>query len=254
MSDNGYSEFWISGGELVPGPDSAQAVALRERNAVQRSAMVKISAGPTGTSVSWAMFAANWASLFFAKEWIGTFPGPYTLNYFLSGWFSETIANPLAARQRIDQLIVKSDVSLSSRIYTHTAAPVAHQLPERLRETFEAGMAREDSSVDCRINPDTGRVTVERIGGDSAIAKVWGLSPVSYPCVNGNTYDRVVSRAYLDVLRTGRPHYDHIMAAMKRPDGEVAWIPYQRLVMPLKTAQPSVRVVSESAPVAIRVL
>ena len=46
------------------------------------------------------------------------------------------------------------------------------------------------------------------------IAKLWGLNPVSYPCLIGHSYDEAVSRAYPLVTRTGDPHYDHIYAAM----------------------------------------
>jgi hypothetical protein len=198
-------------------------------------------------------FAANWSSLFFAREWLGTFLGPYTLRYFLEGWFTERYSDLEHARNRIEQLIAKSDVHLSQRVYTRSMEPAMRQLPEKLRLTLEAGCAADETSIDCHVDRSTGRVTVERIGSDSAIARVWGQSPRSYPCICGNTYDRIVSRAYHDVLKSGKPHYDHIIAAMKRPDGELAWIPYQRIVMP-GGRQCRVRVVTEAAPVAIAIL
>jgi hypothetical protein len=254
MQSDANGEFWIAKGELVPQPELEIDSQSSERAAMRRRSLVKVSSSKQGTSVSWTMFSANWSSLFFAKEWIGTFPGPYTLRYFLSGWFTERYTDPMQARDRIDQLIAKSDIHLSQCVFTRSFDPVSWQLPDKLRTTLEAGRAEDRHSIDCRVDPDSGRVTVERIGSDSAIAKVWGLSPVSYPCIRGNTYDRIVSRAYHDVLHQGRPHYDHIIAAMKRPDGEVAWIPYQRIIMPINAKTKSVRVVSEAAPVAIKIL
>jgi hypothetical protein len=246
-------DYWVAKGELVPQPEEQAGLLEQRQLARGGNPLVKISGTPQGTSVSWVSFSANWSSLFFAKEWIGTFPGPYTLRYFLSGWFTERYSDPERARNRMDQLIAKSDVHLSQRVYTRQLEPIMRQLPEKLRITLEAGQAADDSSIDCRIDQSSGRVTVERIGSDSAIARVWGQSPVSYPCIRGNTYDRIVSRAYHDVLQNGKPHYDHIIAAMKRPDGELAWIPYQRIIMPGGQSS-CVRVVTEAAPVAIAIL
>jgi hypothetical protein len=218
---------------------------------------VKVSIGEDGTTVKWLAAAANWSSLGFTKDWIGTLPGPYTLNYYISGWFTETHADVQAVRDRIDQLIAKSDVHLSSRVYVKEFDPIAHPPPDSLRQFLEAGEAPLDASIDCSIDDASGRVRVERIGSQSAIARLWGVSPVSAPCLSGTTYDSVVSRAYAHVLRTGRPHYDHICAAMMGPDGEVAWIPYQRIVMrhpASRSRHRLVSVVSEIRPVEIAVV
>lgn len=250
-------EFWISQGRLVPRPEFENSQDLPERVQLERSNLVKVIVCEQGATIKWHAFAANWASLYFAKEWIGTFAGPYTLNYYISGWFSETYREASQARDRIDQLIAKSDLQLSSRVYIKSLDPSGHRLPDKLRKTLDAGQAPEDSSIDCSIDEATGRVKVERIGSNSAIAKLWGMSPVSTPCLSGTTYDKVVSAAYAEVIKTGRPHYDHIYAAMMRPDGEVAWIPYQRVVLPhvkRRGRQHLVTVVSEITPVEIAVV
>jgi hypothetical protein len=249
-------EFWISKG-LVPKPVPADGRPLQERILLDRHNLVKVTSTDMGTTVKWHAFGANWASLFFAKEWIGTFPGPYTLIYYMSGWFSETLIDPIDARDRLDQLIAKSDLHLSSRVYTQSFDPKTRVLPDIIRRTLEAGQAPAEASIDCSFDAETGRVKVERIGANSAIARLWGLSPVSTPCLSGTSYDKVVSRAYADVLQTGRPHYDHIYAAMMGADGEVAWIPYQRIVMPLPKVRGRARqvsVVSEIMPVEIAVV
>lgn len=250
-------EFWISKGCLVSKPDFKDGRSLPERIFLDRNNLVKVSSGETGTTIKWHAFGANWASLFFAKEWLQTFPGPYTLNYYMSGWFSETLADPVDARDRIDQLIAKSDMHLSSRVYIQSFDPKNRALPDNLRLTLEAGKAPADVSVDCSFDVKTGRVKVERIGTNSAIAKLWGLLPVTTPCLSGTSYDKMVSKAYAHVLQSGRPHYDHVYAAMMGADGEVAWIPYQRIVMPLPKVRGRSRmvsVVSEVTPVEIAVV
>ena len=112
-----------------------------------------------------------------------------------------------------------------------------------------------DESVDCDFDERSRQFKVTRIGPASAIAQYWGASPAVYPCVNGGTYDRVVSGAYARVIETGRPHYDQVCAAMPRPDGEIGWIHYHRVVVPKCTfGSPGVSVVSVFKPVEITVV
>lgn len=249
-------EYWIHKGELVPAPECSVENGVSEKDLLTRRGMVKIVAGEGGTSVTWYAAAANWSSLMLAKEWIGTSSAPYTLSYFLSGWFSETLSDPEAAKRRLDHLIAKSDLHLSSRIYTKSFDPETYEVPEPFKGILAAGAAPEESSIDVAVDEQTGRVRVERIGPKSAIARLWGASPVSFPCLSGNTYDKVVSECYREVVRTGRPHYDHICAAMMHPDGEIHWVPYQRIVLqiPASGRRKLVRVVSEVMPVEIAVV
>ena len=92
-----------------------------------------------------------------------------------------------------------------------------------------------------------------RIGAQSTIAKLWGLNPVCYPCLSGHSYDQAVSRAYPEVFRTGEPRYDHVYAAMASTRGDVVWVPYQRVVLPLRHERNkrAVRIVTELAKVDI---
>ena len=86
--------------------------------------------------------------------------------------------------------------------------------------------------------------------------RLWGVTPVSYPCINGGSYDQIVSEIYPSVIRTGLPHYDHVYAAMTSKDSAVKWIPYQRVILPKLFAegQRGVTVVSEVCPVDINVV
>jgi hypothetical protein len=76
---------------------------------------------------------------------------------------------------------------------------------------------------------------------------------VSYPCLTGHSYDHAVSRVYPEVNRSGEPHHDHIYAAMAAANGDVVWVPYQRVVLPLNLSRSrkGVRIVTELAKVDI---
>ena len=250
-------EFWIANGAIAARPDDSGEAGLPERALFDHLGLVKVTVDDSGVTVTWHAAAANWSSLHFLKDWIGTFKGPYTLHYYISGWFTETVGDATAARDRIDRIMSKSDVHLSSRVYLKEFDPATHAMPESFRACLETGAAPAEASIDCSIDQATGRVKVERIGSHSPIARLWGMSPVSTPCLSGTSYDTVVSRAYRDVLLTGKPHYDHIYAAMMGPDGEVAWIPYQRIVMrhpASRSRHRLVSVVSEIMPVEIAVV
>jgi hypothetical protein len=113
--------------------------------------------------------------------------------------------------------------------------------------------ADEECSIDCMYDPSSQRFRVARVGRHSTIAKLWGVNPVSYPCLTGHSYDQAVSRVYPQVSRTGEAHYDHIYAAMASANGDVVWVPYQRVVVPLNLgrSKKAVRVVTELAKVDI---
>jgi hypothetical protein len=246
-------ELWLQSGRFVPRPVTADGRMIPEAEALGRMGYVKLSVGRDATEIRWMTLAANWASLHFVKEWVGETPGPYILRYFVSGWFSETIRDASQAALRIDEIMAKSDIHLISRVYLREVDLNNAAIPQTIMKTLDENMAPPDFSVDCVLDEAAGRFRVERIGPKSAIARLWGLSPVSFPCINGGSYDFAVSQAYQKVLKTGSPHYDHVLAAMVRPDGEPVWVPYQRLVM-LNSNRPGKRkvtVVSELAPVNI---
>jgi hypothetical protein len=249
-------EYWIHRGGLVPRPEEIHDEPVSDKELLSLYGYVRVNHDQYRTQVEWYCDAANFASLYFAKEWIGTFPGPYTLRYFLNGWFLETYDDPELARNRIDLLIAKSDTLLTSRVYVKELEPSSAKVPEVLRRAYEERSVPQRLSVDCVQDPKTSRFKVERIGEESAIGQFWGLSPNSYPCLNGNSYDDIVAQAYSKVLSSKKPSYSHVYAAMVRPDGEVAWIPYQRVVLPgPKSARlPTVTVVSEFTPVEIVVV
>jgi hypothetical protein len=249
-------DLWLESGRFAPPPKNGDGRAVPENEALGRLGYVKLSVRPEATEIKWIALAANWASLMMAKEWVGETPGPYTLKYFVSGWFSETVREAGQVARRIDEIMAKSDVHLIGRVYVREVDPGSAALPQTILETLGANAAPPDYSIDCVLDEAAGRFRVERIGAKSAIAKLWGLSPVSFPCINGGSYDFTVAQAYQKVLKTGAPHYDHVLAAMVRPDGEPVWIPYQRLVLPNsnRPGRRRVTVVSEVAPVDITVV
>ncbi len=251
-------DIWIAGGQIVERSVDDTGAVFSERILLHARNHVKIETTESGTTAKWVMFAANWASVFFAREWLTTLPKPYTLKFFIAGWFEETYSTYLEARDRIDQLLAKSDVRFTERVFTRAfninAINIA--LPD-FEFAVNEGDIPEDKTVMCVIDTVNERSRVTHVGSDSALASVWGLSPVAYPCLSGHSYDKIVSRPYFEVLRTGRPHHDHVLAAMTHPDGEIRWFGYQRLILPGKkriNGHPTVNVLCHRGAVDIPVL
>ncbi len=249
--------MWISGGSIVKQPLDDAGIPVPDRVLLLARHYARIETSKDGTTLSWMMFAANWASVFFAREWISTLARPYTLKFFNAGWFEETYETYLEARERIDQLLAKSDVRFSTRVFTRAFDIRDLNLIPDFKTAINQGEVPDGKSVICSIDMENERTRVAHVGPDSALASVWGMSPVAYPCLSGHSYDRVVSRPYFEVLKTGRPHHDHVLAAMTQPDGEVRWFGYQRLIMPGKqqvNGHPTVNVLCHRGAVDIPVL
>jgi len=247
------SIHWVLDGRIAAPPAAPEMPTPdEERDLLQRQGYVKIVENEQGTTLRWSMFSRNWAALYFAAEWLQGSFGPWHLQYYSAGWFNERHDEPRAAADRIHHLIHKSDVHLSQTVYIRKGRE-GRGVPPLLQKALRDNAVGEEVSIDCAFDPSSRRFRVARVGPQSTIAKLWGLNPVSYPCLTGHAYDDAVSRAYPLVTRSGEPHYDHIYAAMASARGEVVWVPYQRVVVPLAAGRGrrGVRVVTELAEVDI---
>jgi hypothetical protein len=250
-------ELWIDKGTFCPRPTRADGGAISDRKLLHHHNLVKLESGQSGTCISWVMFGANWSSLYFLQEFVISCVAPVTLRYFNAGWFEETVETVVDARRRLQELLAKSDVRFAERAYVESFEQGKFAVPDLLMHALDHAPGTDDSAITCLIDTNRELVTVESVGRDSLVGKIWGVSTVSFPCQTGHNYDRVVSRSYFDVLHNGKPHIDHVLAALVRPDGEVGWIGYQRLIMPegfVTNGVGRVKVVSEFAPVGIRLL
>jgi hypothetical protein len=249
-------ELWIAQGRLLPASLERDTQAEGVADRLHRLGEVRIVISKHGALVEWCVFAPNWASLQVAMVRIEAWRGPFKLRYFLAGWFEEIVASPARARDRIDRILAKSDLHLTRCTFVHQSVPRDGRTPPLLCEAWRHGVASPDHSVDCVLDEQAGQFRVERIGVLSTIARLWGTAPVSYPCISGGAYDRIVGDAYGEVTRTGTARFDHVYSAMSLADAEQIWIPYQRVVLPhrVPSGRPAVSVVTEVAPVDIQIV
>ncbi len=247
--------LWIIKGRMEFASASAAVDAAAEERLLNDGA-VKVLLTRDDMTIRWKLFSPSWASLYYLLEWLPGQYGPCRLEYFAAGWFNETYEDILQAIGRIRTLMDKSDVFLRSRVFIKPADMERAQAPGLLQDVLMKGDAPSEYGVDCVEDPLTHAFKVARIGEKTPIAQRWGMTPVCFPCMNGNDYDQLVSSIYPQVLKTGQAHYDHVYAAMQENDGRVSWVPYQRVVLPrvFRDGSRGVRVVSKIAPVDIQVI
>ena len=216
---------------------------------------VRVTSGSAGTEVKWAVQSPCVTSLFVAKEWLQSHNSPCVLRFYAGGWFEEFLDDAYQAGERIEDTIMRGDRHVSSKIFIQKVEPNGKNLTPLLAESLNNPDAVKDFAVECVLEENTGQFLVETIGPRSAVAKVYGTFLHSYPCQSASSYSQTVSEAYAEVVATGRPRHDHVLAAMRMPNNEIFWVPYRRMVLPKHdSVRPSVTVISELTPVDIHLI
>jgi hypothetical protein len=249
------TRLWSLGGKLDVREFAAlSSVPTSDRKLFEQGG-VRITVGLNGTEIRWLSQSPCFSSLFAVLEWLPAAELPVVLRFNASGWFEEFYETPADAANRIQDLISRSDRHFPVRTFVEEVEASRDKVACLLMDILENPDSAELYSVECSYNKSNDRFSVERIGARSPIARFYGTFTNSYPCTVSSYADRV-SAGYRDVLSAGKPRVDHVLAAFRLPDNQVHWVPYHRLILPLPNtkSRESVRVVSQIAPVAFRVI
>ncbi len=248
--------FWIAEGKRVPDAALDETRGYTEMERYDKDGFVRLTAGPAGTEIKWSVFSPCFASLYYVLERLPSLQLPIVLRFYLSGWFEETCTNFAQAANRIEQILSKSELHLTKRTFVEVFDPNGRTLPPMLQKTWHDHTVYPENSIDFIYDERSHNFQVDRVGAQSTIARLFGMSPVSYPYVRGGSYDDIVYEGYAHVLRSGKPRYDHVLAAMRMPDNVVRWLPYQRLIVPSRsdTVMPRVSVITEISDVDIKLI
>ena len=247
--------YWVVNGRVDDDPYRIEGIDTPEA-LMERAGGVYVSTNRTGTTIRWALFSSNWSSLYYLMETLESLPAPYTFEFYLAGWFSQSTRDPVIARDRMHELIVKSDIHLRQKTFVKAMQPeMASWIPDLLSDVYKNRASRPEVAVDCVLEPSINRFVVQRVGEASGIAKLFGNQTTTFPCLSGHSYDHIVSRAYKQVMLSGEAHYDHVIASLPMNNTN-RWLTYQRVVLPHKfpDGRQGVSVVSEFGDVDISVL
>lgn len=238
----------------MPRPYDEFGKPCSERSLLQQKNHVKIEVSSSRVTIKWYMAVANWASLYFVKDWISAYHGPFDLMFFNSGWFEETYETSVSAKRRIAILIQKSDIRLTAKAYTRDFYGSTATITDELVELLKHGAPNVEKAVICNVDQQNNNIDILSIGKSSLLANIWGGAHTSFPCQKGHSYDKTVSRAYFRAINENRPIYDQVLASMVKPNGNVQWVGYQRVIFPMngKSSDPkSVSINCVQAPIDI---
>lgn len=248
-------DIWIRDGRVVTRPMRRDGSALSNRQLMERQAMVRVSFNHTGSVIEWVSGQPNWSSLMITQSFLPALVAPYTLKFYNDGWFTEKFETVAEAVHRIEGVMYKSDIRLSDHVFTSDSDVRESTLSQELQHMLTSGTTPDNRSIICNVAPEHELSKIEHIGENSLIGQIWGVTPNSFPFQSGNSYDRTVTPFYFKAANTGKPHFDHVLASMVRPDGERHWFGYHRVIIPeIFQGRRRVRVVSELAPVDIQVM
>ena len=249
--------FWIEDGKIGTALDHDTPLSAPQEKTKFERGHVRVTTGSLGTEIKWHVQTPYVASLFAAAEWLrAEVQMPLVLRFYVSGWFEEFHKNIETSISRLDDIIARGDRHFTCRTLVKQFELTEKQLPTLLSECINKPANAADYAVECAFEENSEQFTVHKIGPKSVIGKVWGMFPSTFPCQTAGQYSQVVSEAYRDVLTSGRPRYDHVLAAMRMPDNLLFWVPYQRLVLPKAGGgkTPSVLVISELSQVDIQLI
>ena len=182
---------------------------------------------------------------------------PATIEYFYGGWECRDAESPLQAIQMLE-------VARSLR----STAPMVRPFVKRmrisdicdaepwLRDGFTTWLQTDgrlllDDDLTLRRFVDRCLVFSPRgkrenlvyryLGRNAALTKFkganWAASVMGKSC--GRALEDAVAGttlkdSYEDVLKRREPRFDHVRARIQRPDKEVEWVSYQRLLVPMR--------------------
>jgi hypothetical protein len=250
----GSQRFWIVEGQRLPPCAAHELDDSAERDRFERMGGVRVTTGALGTEIKWSAFSPCFASLYHLLNWLPEAAKPFVLRYYLCGWFEEFADTVEEVRERIEQVIVKSEIRITRKAFVEQQEPDVSRMPETIRTNWNTQDIVPAVSIDCSFDHRSQKFRVTRVGERSLIARIYGAVPVIYPYVNGGSYEEIVTEAYREVLGSGVARYDHVLAAMRMPNNAIHWLPYQRVIVPRTDhmGSPAVTVVTEVSRVSIR--
>ncbi len=246
--------IWIVNG--APQVAEIHSDPAREWRLLDEQGAVRITSGPHGTELRWVVAAPHVLSLFAAKAMLEYLDGPFMLRFFSAGWFEERFGDVQEVRDRISALVMHADRHLTSRVFVEARDPESAGIPELLRHVFRDQAVAREQAVECCYEPEIGGFVVSHIGEHSAIGRIWGTAPSSFPCLATGAFGYSASQSYGRAVRERQPVYEQVIAALRFPDETLHWVPYHRVILPVETgpSRQSVMVACEYADVDFRVL
>ena len=250
------TRIWVKQGvfERV-GVDAKELSAAEERRRFENGD-VRLTSGEIGTEIKWHAQTRCITSLFVVADWLIKSRAPFVLRFYVSGWFEEFYQTATETADRLEAIISRGDRHFPVRTFVQQVEIANSILAPLLIDAKSSADKLDDLAVECVYNRENNRFRVSAVGKHSLIAKVYGDVESSHPRQTTGSYSDAVNAGYVEVLQSGKPRADHVLAALRFPNNNVYWVPYHRLILPMlgHAHGDSVKVVSQFASVGFKVI
>lgn len=250
------TRIWVKQGvfERV-GVDAQELSAVEERRRFENGD-VRLTSGEIGTEIKWHAQTRCITSLFVVADWLIKSRAPFVLRFYVSGWFEEFYQTATETADRLEAIISRGDRHFPVRTFVQQVEIANSILAPLLIDAKSSADKLDDLAVECVYNRENNRFRVSAVGKHSLIAKVYGDVESSHPRQTTGSYSDAVNAGYVEVLQSGKPRADHVLAALRFPNNNVYWVPYHRLILPMlgHAHGDSVKVVSQFASVGFKVI
>ncbi len=250
------TRIWVKQGTFERASADAPTLDATEERGRFESGDVRLTCGEIGTEIKWHAQTRCITSLFVVTDWLTRAKAPFVLRFYVSGWFEEFFQTAVEAANRLEAIISRGDRHFPVRTFVQQVE-IANSILAPLLNDAKASLDKlDDLAVECVYNKDNNRFRVSAVGKHSLIAKVYGDVESSHPRQTTGSYSDAVNAGYVEVLQSGKPRADHVLAALRFPNNNVYWVPYHRLILPVlgHTKDYSVKVVSQFASIGFKVI
>ena len=249
------ARLWVQQGTFRNEPPPCNNAQSEDRKFLERGD-VRLTAGANGTEVKWHVQAPNISSLFVVIDWLSKARAPFALRFYLSGWFEEFYQSAGEAAQRIEAIISRGDRHFPTKTFVDKVEVREDALSGLIQTCLSKSDLPDDFSVDCTLDQNTERFIVSRVGRKSLMSKLYGEADHSFAHQSIGSFSDTVSESYREVLNTGIQRTDHVLAALRLSNNQVHWVPYHRLIVPIKNADKTigVKVVADAAKIGFRII
>ncbi len=250
------TRIWVKQGTFERASADAPTLDATEERGRFESGDVRLTCGEIGTEIKWHAQTRCITSLFVVTDWLTRAKAPFVLRFYVSGWFEEFFQTAVEAANRLEAIISRGDRHFPVRTFVQQVE-IANSILAPLLSNEKASLDKlDDLAVECVYNKDNNRFRVSAVGKHSLIAKVYGDVESSHPRQTTGSYSDAVNAGYVEVLQSGKPRADHVLAALRFPNNNVYWVPYHRLILPVlgHTKDYSVKVVSQFASIGFKVI
>ena len=250
------TRIWVNQGAFQRVSAETPELSAKEERQRFELGEVRITSGSIGSEIKWHVQTPCIASLFVVSDWLLKAQAPFVLRFYISGWFEEFYQTATQAIARLEAIIARGDRHFPVRTFVQQVEISKSILAPLVLDASTSVSTIDDVAIECVYNRENQRFNVTAVGKQSLIAKVYGDVESSFPRQSTGSYSDAVNLGYIDVLQSGKPRADHVLAALRFPNNTVYWVPYHRLILPVlgQTKSDAVKVVSQFGSIGFKVI